>query len=142
MSINWDWEEAAREKLFGSQAYETNMDFESKSKAKEAINTFLASYECKGCGSHDLSGGNILIEVTPISLFREVKKKGFFGGEKWVEEHWKDTWRVGNMVLKSGGVFGGAGYIKCNKCKNKAGAGGFWGQWAANIGEAKQRGDF
>jgi len=143
MGISWDWKEADRKKLFGSQAYETDMDFESKSKARDAINAMFLSYECKGCGSHDLSGGNILIEITFISLYREVTKKGFFGGEKWVEEHWKDVWRVGDgMIFKSGGVFGGAGYIKCNKCKEKASAGGFWGQWAANIAEGKRRGDF
>jgi hypothetical protein len=77
-----------------------------------------------------------------LTLYREVKKKGFFGGEKWIEEYWKDIFRVGNIVFKSGGVFGGAGYIKYNKGKNKASVGGFWGQWAANVAEAKRRGDF
>lgn len=124
MGISWDWKEADRKKLFG-QTHETDMDFESVSKAKEAIDALLASYECKGCGSRDLSGGNILIEIAPISLFHEVKKKRFFGGEKLVEEHWKDVWRVGGMVFKSGGIFGGAGYINCNNCKSKADADNF-----------------
>jgi hypothetical protein len=42
-----------------------------------------------------------------------------------VEEHWKDVWRVGDMVFKVGGIFGGAGYIKCNNCKSKADADNF-----------------
>ena len=142
MSISWDWKEFDRKKLYGDQAYETDKDFESKSNAKEAIALMLKSFSCKECGSYQLEGGNIIFEVTPISLYHEVQKKGFFGGEKWVEEHLKDIYRVGEMVFKNGGVFGGAGYIKCSKCKSKVSGGGFWSQWASNIAEGKRRGDF
>lgn len=142
MGISWDWKEHDRKKLYNSEACETDMDFESKSKAKDAVSAMFKNYYCKECGSQQLDGGNILVEVTPLSLYREVPKKGFFGGEKWVEEHWKNVWRVGDMVFKNGGVFGGAGYIKCVKCKNNVSGGGFWSQWATNLAEAKRRGDF
>lgn len=142
MSISWGWKEHEKKKLYGSQAFETDMDFESRSKAKDAMNATFKAYYCKECGSHQLNGDNVLVELTPLSLYHEVQKKGFFGGEKWVEEHWKDVFRVGDVSFKSGGVFGGAGYIKCTKCKNTLSGGGFWGQWASNIAEGKRRGDF
>ncbi len=100
------------------------------------------SYYCKQCGSHDIDGANIEVEITPVSMFREVSKKGFFGGDKWVEEHWKDIYRVGDLVFKNGGVFGGAGYLKCKKCKAEVSGGGFWSQWGQNIADARARGEF
>lgn len=141
MGFSWDWKYGKKETLYGNLAYLTDHDYDSKSLAKKSVEAWLKSLYCKKCGSDNLVGGNLLVEIKEVSLFHKVEKNKFFGGTKLVEEHWKDVWRVGDLIFKDGGVFGGGGYIECRKCKNKVKGGGFWSQWASNIADARRRGE-
>lgn len=132
-SVSWSWKHQKAQSLYGSMAYETDNDFDSEKEAKNAINAYFSSRECDKCGSKDLSGDNIIVELTKMDLHREVKKKGFFGGEKLVEEHWKTVYRVGSIIFPQAHLFSSGGHFKCRKCKNRMGSLGFFGQWAANI---------
>lgn len=132
-SVSWSWKHQKAQALYGSMAYETDNDFDSEKEAKNAINAYFTSRECDKCGSKDLNGDNIIVELTKVDLHREVKKKGFFGGEKLVEEHWKTVYRVGSIIFPQAHLFSSGGHFKCRKCKNRMGSLGFFGQWAANI---------
>lgn len=132
-SVSWSWKHQKAQSLYGSMAYETDNDFDSEKDAKNAINAYFSSRECDKCGSKDLNGDNIVVELTKVDLHREVNKKGFFGGEKLVEEHWKTVYRVGSIIFPQAHLFSSGGHLKCRKCKNRMGSLGFFGQWAANI---------
>lgn len=132
-SVSWSWKHLKDESLYGSRAYETDNDFSSEKGAKNAVTAYFSAQECEKCGSKDLNGDNIIVEITKIALHHEVKKKGFFGGEKIVEEHWKTVYRVGSIIFPQAHLFSSGGHFKCRKCKHRMGALGFFGQWAANI---------
>lgn len=132
-SVSWNLKRLKGESLYGSKAYETDNDFASEKDAKNAINAYFSSQECEKCGSKDLTGDNILVEITKIDLHHEVIKKGFFGGTKVVEEHWKTVYRVGSILFPPSHIFSSGGHLKCRKCKHRMGSLGFFAQWAANI---------
>ncbi len=132
-SVGWSWKRLKEEKLYGSRAYETDNDFDSEKEAKNAINAYFLAQECDRCGSKDLTGDNIIVEITKIALHHEVDKKGFFGGTKRVEEHWKTVHRVGSILFPPSHLFSSGGHLKCRKCKHRMGSLGFFAQWAANI---------
>ena len=93
-SISWNWKHLKDESLSGSRSYETDNDFSSEKDAKSAINEYFKNQECEKCGFKNLSGDNVIVEVTKVSLHHEVKEKGFFGGEKMIEKHWKTVYRL------------------------------------------------
>lgn len=132
-SVSWSWKRQKDQKLYGSRATESDTDFESERAAKEAMNRYFASQECERCGSRDLNGSNIEVEITRVELFHSVQKKGFFGGTKEVEEHWKTVQRVGSINFPNSHIFSSGGHYKCRKCGHRMGSLGFFGQWAANI---------
>lgn len=132
-SISWSWKRRRDESLYGSRAEETSNDFPSESDAKAAMKAYFAAQECEKCGSKDLTGDNIEVELTKVALYREVTKKGFFGGEKTVEELWKTVYRVGSILFPQAHLFSSGGHFKCRKCKHRMGSLGFFGQWAANV---------
>lgn len=132
-SVSWTWKRGSDEKLYGSRAFETDQDFASEKDARRAVEAHFAAQECEKCGSKDLSGDNIIVEIHKVDLYHEVEKKGFFGGKKIVEEHWKTIQRVGNILFPAAHIFSGGGHLKCRKCKHRMGSPGFFGQWAANI---------
>ena len=132
-SISWNWKRQKDESLYGSRAYETDNDFSSEKNAKNTVNAYFSAQECGKCGSKDLNGDNIMVELTEVKLYREVKKNGFFGGEKMVEEYWKTVYRVGSILFPQAHLFSSGGHFKCRKCGHRMGACGFFGQWAANI---------
>jgi len=132
-SVSWSWKRGKDEKLYGSRAFEMDQDFASERDAKAAVEAYFKAQECEKCGSRDLDGSNIEVEVHKVDLYREVDKKGFFGGSKTVEEHWKTVHRVGNVLFPQAHIFNGGGHYKCRKCKHRMGQPGFFGQWAANV---------
>lgn len=132
-SVSWSWKRGKDERLYGSRAHETSLDFASEKEAKQAVEAHFSAQECEKCGSKDLTGDNIIVEVQKIELFHEIEKKGLFGGKKMVEEHWKTVHRVGDIFFPSAHIFSGGGHMKCRKCKHRMGSPGFFGQWAANI---------
>ena len=132
-SVSWSWKWGGNEKLYGSRAYETDHDYPSEREAKQAVDAHLSAQECEKCGSRDLNGDNIVVEVQRIDLHHVVEKKGFFGGQKSVEEHWKTVHRVGSILFPTAHLFNGGGHLKCRKCKHRMGSPGFFGQWAANV---------
>lgn len=131
-SVSWSWKREKDEKLFGSRSYETDEDFSSEQAAKSAVQSYFASRECDKCGRKNLSGSNISVELKRVDLHHDVKKKGLFGGEKTVEEHWKTVYRVGGFIYPTAHLFSSGGHLKC-QCGNRMGSPGFFGQWAANI---------
>jgi hypothetical protein len=132
-NIYWDWKRLKDISLYGSQAYETSTDFDSESDAKSAMKEYFASQECAKCGSRDLSGNNIKVEITRVQLYKTVDKTGFFGGKKQVEERWKVVQRVGSLQFPEAHIFSSGGHYKCRKCGHRMGSLGFFAQWAANI---------
>lgn len=132
-SVSWSWKRGKDERLYGSRAFETDQDFPSESEARRAVDAYFGAQECEKCGSKQLVGDNIVVEVHRADLYREIEKKGFFGGKKIVEEHWKTVQRVGSIIFPSAHIFSSGGHIKCRKCKHRMGSLGFFGQWAANI---------
>lgn len=142
MSISWNFDYIKDIELYGNQAYDTDKDFKSVSDAKKHINSMLKHYQCENCGGKRMTGHGVIIEIHKVKMYKQILKKGMFGGEKYVDEHWKTVQRVENMYVKSGGFLGGAGVIECKSCKEKIkGGNAFWGQWAANIAEARRRGE-
>lgn len=134
-SISWSWKHLKDESFSGSHSYETDNDFASEKDAKNAITAYFKNQECEKCGFKDLSGDNISVEVTKVALHHEVKEKGFFGGEKMVEKHWKTVYRVGNILFPQAHIFSSGGHFKCtnSKCKHRMGSLSFMGQWASNY---------
>ena len=132
-SVSWTWKRGKDEKLYGSKAFETDQDYPSEKDAKRAVESFFAAQECEKCGSRDLGGDNIEVEVTKIDLYREIEKKGFFGGAKMAEEHWKTVHRVGSIFFPNAHIFSSGGHLKCRKCKHRMGSLGFFAQWASNV---------
>jgi len=131
-TVSWSWKRQKDEKLFGSRAEESNSDYESEKSAKAAVERYFSSQECEKCGRTDMGGSNILVEIAKVDLHRTVAKKGFFGGEKNVDEHWKTVHRVGHVIYPTAHIFSGGGHLKC-KCGHRMGSPGFFGQWAANV---------
>ena len=130
------------QELYGKQAYDTDQDYQSKSEAKKYLKSMFKNYECLSCGGRKIDGDGIVVEICKTKMFKQHSKKGFFGGVKHIDEHWKTIWRINNIYAKAGGFFGGAGYMECRSCKKKTkGGNAFWGQWAANLAEAKKRGE-
>lgn len=143
MTIYWEFNELNMQELHGNQAYDTDKDFESRSDAKQHINNQLKYATCPNCGGKKLDGNNVRVDIRKVKMYKQHSKKGMFGGEKYVDEHWKTVYRISDIYLKDGGILGGAGHIKCASCKHTIeGRSAFWGQWAANIAEAARRGDF
>ncbi len=129
--------------LYGNQAFDTDKDFKSVSDAKKHINNMFKYYECDNCGGKRVSGYGVCVEIHKVKMYKQVLKKGLFGGEKYIDKHWKTVQRVENIYIKQGGFLGGSGYIECKSCKHKIkGGNNFWGQWVRNIAEGYQRGDF
>ena len=135
MSVSWSWKHHKDEKLFGSKSYETDGDFLSEKSAKNAVDLYFTDMECEKCGHKKLGGSNIQIEITRVDLHHDVKKKGIFGGEKTVEEHWKTVYRIGSFLFPTAHLFSSGGHLKCSnsKCGHRMGSPGFFGQWAANV---------
>ena len=109
------------ESFSGSRSYETENDFASEKDAKNAITAYFKNQECEKCGFKDLSGDNVLVEITKISLHHEVKEKVFY--------------RVGNILFPQAHIFSSGGHFKCtnSKCKHRMGSLSYMGQWASNY---------
>jgi len=141
MAISWEYDEGKEQELYGKQAYDTDQDFSSKSEGKKHINGMFNLYECNNCGGRNVDGSGVQVEIRRVKMFKQHERKKFFGGTKFVDEHWKTIWRVGGVKLKPGGFFGGAGVITCRSCKTKVkGVSAFWGQWASNLAQAQRDG--
>ena len=142
MAIDWEFKYLNDQDLYGNQAYDTDQDFPSKSDAKKHLKQMFKNYQCQSCGGRKLNGHGVIVEICKTKMYLQHSKRGLFGGEKYVDKHWKTVWRVHNIYLKSGGFFGGSGVIECKSCKSKIkGNNAFWGQWAANLAEARMRGE-
>ncbi len=139
MGIDWRFEEKPVQKLFN---YASNEGFRSKSAAKKHINSALKSFSCSNCGNRRLNGANVLVDTTKTHLYLQKEKKGVFG-MKIVDKFDRTVFFISDPYLATGGFFGGKGWIKCNSCGQKSsGFNSFWGQWAANLKDAYNRGDF
>jgi ribosomal protein L37AE/L43A len=142
MSISWSWETEKSLEFYGDQAKETDLDFDSKSKAEKFANQYFENYHCPNCGFHQVDGANIKVEISYVKLFKYETKKGFFGGTKTVTKHWKSVHRVGRMIFIKGGFFGGTGYLKCPKCDWRQEGDSFWKEIrldAARMEEEKRK---
>lgn len=122
-SVSWNWKRLKDESLYSSMSYETNNDFPSEKDAKNTLNAYFKELECERCGYKNLNGDNIIVELTKVALCHEVKKKGFFGGEKLVEEHWKTVYRVGSIIFPQ------AHYLVVAVIINALNASIEWGLW-------------
>lgn len=139
MSIQWRFEDKQTQKLYN---YASREGFRSKSDAKKHINKALKSFFCSNCGNRRLSGANVLVDITKTHLYQQEEKKSVFGS-KIVDKFDRTVFIISDPYLASGGFFGGSGRIECNSCKKKSsGFNSFWGQWAANLKDAYNRGDF
>lgn len=115
--ISFALEEKETEKLHGNQVYETDNDFSSKSELKDSIKQLLRDFTCPECGGHKVKGSGVMVEMGKVRMYREVEKKGLFGGTKYAEEHIKDVWRVYGVGLRSGAFLGpDPGILKCKNC--------------------------
>lgn len=104
-SINWTWKRLKKERLFWSKSYETDCDYSCESEAKKAVEAYFKAQECEQCGSKNLTGNNILVEITKIDLHHDVTKRKLFGGTKTVEEYWKTVHRVGYILFPPAHLF-------------------------------------
>ncbi len=74
------------------------------------------NYQCPNCGGHRIEGDKVVVEIGKVRFFKEVYKKGFWGG-KHVDKHDRDVFRVYNIYLEPSGFLSFAGYIRCKSCK-------------------------
>lgn len=139
MSIQWRFEEKPVQKLFNRNVSE---GFKSKAEAKKHINSAIKGFSCSNCGNRRLDGGNILVDITKTHLYNQKEARGIFG-YKVVDKFESTVFIISDPYLASGGFFGGGGWIKCGSCGEKSsGFNTFWGQWAENLKDGYNRGDF
>jgi len=119
MAINYEFEKRETEKLYGNQIYETDKDFDSKDNLIQYLKKIFENCTCEYCGGHRISGNGLIVEVGIVQMYKQEKKKKFFGGEKWVDIRWKTVWRIYDMYLKGRKFLIPAGSLKCLSCKNK-----------------------
>jgi len=103
MGISWDYEILKEQELHGNNAYDTDRDFKSKSEATKHLKSMFKNYECESCGSRKLDGHLIAVDIMKTIMFKQHREKGFFGGEKFVDRHWKTVWRVKDIYVKKEG---------------------------------------
>jgi len=139
MSIQWSFDEKSVQKIFNKSI---SGGFKSKSEAKKHINIAIKALSCSNCGNKRLDGGNLLVDITKTHLYDQKESKGIFGS-KLVDKFDRTVFIISDPYLASGGFFGGSGWIKCRNCGEKSsGFNAFWGQWANNLKDAYNRGDF
>lgn len=119
MGIDYSFQEKPEQEAHGLQAVMGDNDFLSKGELKETIKRHFADYACPQCGGHRIEGDKIVVEIGRLRFFREEKRKRLFGllGDKYVETHEKDVWRVYRIYLESSGFLSSAGYLRCKSCK-------------------------
>lgn len=88
------------------------------SEFKKLIKEGFNYMSCPKCGSRQLKGRNIYVKYRSVELYKEVPKKTFFGGEKYVEEYIKTVYEVLDIYVKNS-FFSPESYIKCKNCNWK-----------------------
>lgn len=117
MSINYDFEFQKEKSLYGSMAYETDLDFASVKDLKEDVAYIIQSLTCDSCGSKKLNGSGITYLITKTYLYKTETKKTLFGSTKEVDKLWKTVYRRADQPrLKPSGLFFKGGYLKCRSC--------------------------
>lgn len=116
-SVKVTFENQKAAELHGSQAEVLQNDFVSRSDLKDRVQQLLDRFECPNCGGHKVKGDNIVAEIGQVTMFREVQRKGFFGGNKFVNEKAGTYWRLYNLYPRPSGFLQSAGYLQCKDCK-------------------------
>ena len=117
MGVSFSLKYTGTRELYNDQAFETHLDYESDSRLRAGMTRFFSDFSCPNCGGHKIDGSGVIVKYGEVKLYREVQKKGFFGGTSWENKHWKTTRRVEDLELENGGFLSSAGYLKCRDCK-------------------------
>lgn len=138
-SIEWRFEEKDSQKLYNTTS---RSGFSSKKQAKASVDSALAAFCCPHCGNKKVKGYGVIVDITKTYLYSQKETSGFFG--KSIKESLDATvYRIGDPYLKKGGFLSSSGYLTCPSCDWKEkGFNAFWGQWAKNLREGYDRGDF
>lgn len=116
MGVSYSFEEKETQELHGNHSIDGDNDFSTKRALKKYVKGVFKNYSCPSCGGHRVDGERITVEIGKIKFFKEIKKNGFFRKVKFVNKHYKDSYRIYNIKIESGGFLKFAGYLRCKSC--------------------------
>jgi hypothetical protein len=96
--INHELKQADDQDVHGEQ---TGADFDSYGALKKAVAQLLTNYQCPRCGNHKVTGSGVIVRYGKVRLQRQEAYKGWFGGTKYKDVHYKTVWRVHEIGLRN-----------------------------------------
>jgi hypothetical protein len=119
--ISYQLEQVDDQDVQGAQC---GADFDCYRTLKRAVAQKLTNYGCPRCGNHKVGGSGVIVRFGKVRLHRQEAYKGWFGGTKYKDVHYKTVWRVreiglrnapGRALLSFFGVFEpSAGRLECH----------------------------
>lgn len=79
----------------------TGADFDNFGGLKKAVRQLLTNYQCPRCGNHKVNGSGVIVVYGKVRLQRQEAYKGWFGGAKYKDVHYKTVWRVHDIGLRN-----------------------------------------